>query len=121
MKKKQRLPNLAQVAADNAACVDSFTAKLPPRKHHELKTWQPYFDAIKTGVKTFEVRKNDRGFCQGDTLCLREFDPNTQDYSGEVINAKIGFVLHGVGFGIEPEFCVFSIILKDISHDKATK
>ncbi len=27
---------------------------------HELKTIGRYFDAVKAGTKTFEVRKNDR-------------------------------------------------------------
>ena len=44
-------------------------------KMHELKTWPVYFCAIKAGVKTFDVRFDDRGYQAGDVLHLREWDP----------------------------------------------
>lgn len=43
---------------------------------HVLKVVAPYFDALLDGSKTFEVRKNDRGFQRGDVLTLWEFDPS---------------------------------------------
>ena len=42
-------------------------------KRHELKIWPEYFDPVEAGLKTFEIRKNDRGFAMGDRLLLREF------------------------------------------------
>jgi len=41
---------------------------------HVLKLNQRYFDAVKNGIKIFEVRKDDRGFKVGDTLVLEEVD-----------------------------------------------
>ena len=41
---------------------------------HVLKVVRPYFDSLFDGSKTFEVRKNDRGFQRGDTLTLWEYD-----------------------------------------------
>jgi len=38
---------------------------------HFLKTWAEYFEAVKSGNKTFEVRVNDRDFKVGDILVLR--------------------------------------------------
>ena len=37
---------------------------------HVLKLSDKYFDAVRSGAKNFEVRKNDRGFKVGDTICL---------------------------------------------------
>lgn len=42
---------------------------------HKLKTVQPFFDAVWSGEKTFEVRKNDRNFNIGDRLMLIEVVP----------------------------------------------
>lgn len=43
---------------------------------HELKTLPEYFQAVKRGEKTFELRRDDRPYAVGDTLLLREFDPD---------------------------------------------
>lgn len=37
---------------------------------HTLKTNQEYWDAVRNGDKTFEARRNDRGFQKGDRLVL---------------------------------------------------
>lgn len=42
---------------------------------HELKIWPKYYRRVANGTKTFEVRNNDRGFQFGDTVCLKEWDP----------------------------------------------
>ena len=41
---------------------------------HQLKLASRYFDAVKEGLKTFEIRFNDRGYQKGDWLILREWD-----------------------------------------------
>lgn len=52
---------------------------------HKLKLNHKYFDAVKNGIKTFEVRKNDRDFRIGDTLYLSE----TND-DGEYVITELG-------------------------------
>ncbi len=47
-------------------------------EEHWLKTWIEFWPALESGAKTFEVRRNDRGFRVGDTLVLECFDPETQ-------------------------------------------
>src|SRR5690349_17118367 len=43
---------------------------------HELKTWPEYFQEVKAGRKTFEIRReDDRCFNVADQLVLREFVP----------------------------------------------
>lgn len=39
---------------------------------HQLKIESAYFSQIETGIKTFEVRKNDRDYHIGDYLALNE-------------------------------------------------
>jgi len=48
---------------------------------HELKCWPVYFEAIREGTKTFEIRKDDRNYRHGDTLILREWNPLTEAYT----------------------------------------
>ncbi len=48
---------------------------------HDLKIWPPFFQDLTAGVKTAEVRRNDRDFREGDSLLLREWDPLTGDYT----------------------------------------
>ena len=61
------------------------------------------------GDKTFECRKNDRGFNIGDELFLREYFPDLEDYSGRTVHCKVKYVLQGERFGIVPGFCVMGI------------
>ena len=62
-------------------------------KIHELKTWPPEFQAIYSGRKTFEVRRNDRDFKEGDEVLLREYILTNGSYTERRIRKKIGFIL----------------------------
>ena len=77
-------------------------------KTHYLKTIQPYFDESKKGNKKFEFRKNDRDFQVGDEVFLREYDPETNIYSGNVMKANITYVLKDFG-GMDSGYCVLSL------------
>ncbi|MET0410404.1 MAG: ASCH/PUA domain-containing protein [Polyangiaceae bacterium] len=77
---------------------------------HELKTWPGPFEATWVGSKTFELRKADRPFAVGDTLVLREYDPETSEYSGRLVEALVTYVLDAVPFfGLEDDHCIMSI------------
>ncbi|MBQ1293552.1 MAG: DUF3850 domain-containing protein [Clostridiales bacterium] len=43
---------------------------------HNLKLNDRYFDAVLNGIKTFEIRKDDRGFRVGDTLEMYRVNDN---------------------------------------------
>lgn len=79
---------------------------------HELKTWSKYFDLVKSGDKPFELRKNDRGFLTGHELLLREYNPETQIYSGRTLHRKITCVIEGSeaeSFGLKPGYCIMGL------------
>lgn len=42
-------------------------------KIHELKLDDEYFNDVRDGIKTFEIRKNDRDFQAGDLLALSRY------------------------------------------------
>lgn len=88
-------------------------ADFVPIKEHYLKTWPTYFDAIQRGEKTFEGRKNDRKFAEGDTVILRRTISDQDwniDATAPELRFQIGFVLHGGQFGIQDGYCVFSLL-----------
>lgn len=96
---------------------------------HELKIWPQYYCRVADGTKTFEVRKNDRGYQPGDTVELIEWDPTIvtkeeddchslhmpvtwqEEYGrtrSPVLRFKIGYVLP-----IDAERVVFSLLKAD--------
>lgn len=79
-----------------------------PEWHH-LKTWPPYFQMILDGSKTFELRKNDRDFQEGDYLVLKEYLPDEERYTGRVIVRKVGSVIYGQ-WGLEEGMCAMSLL-----------
>lgn len=64
----------------------------PTGRTHELKTWPEYFQAVLTGLKTFEVRENDRDFQVGDVLRLREYEPIPMTYTGRECFRTVTYV-----------------------------
>lgn len=76
---------------------------------HELKTWKGFYDDVFMGRKSFEVRKNDRGFEKGDTLILKEWDNLKNEYTGRQLARTATYILSGGQFGIEKEFVVIGL------------
>ena len=66
-------------------------------KIHELKIWPIYFEAVSNGSKTFEVRKNDRNYLEGDRVILREWNPDTEKFTMRQMSFKIGYVFPFIG------------------------
>ena len=85
---------------------------------HILKTWADYWDAIDRGEKTFQVRRDDRGFQKGDVLILRRLKKTVslgwvEDRDGDNrpkdLRRKVTYILTGGQFGIEPGYVVMSL------------
>ncbi len=76
-------------------------------QEHELKTWPEYYVPIISGEKTFEIRRDDRGFRVGDILRLREWRRlrivngiAEGEYTGRETRCYVSYILSGVG--LEP-------------------
>lgn len=60
---------------------------------HEVKILPEYYDKIVAGLKTFEVRYDDRGYSDGDILVLREWRNGI--YTGNIVEAFVTDVYRG--------------------------
>ena len=87
---------------------------------HEIKLRIEFCDAVFTGEKTFEVRRNDRGYQKGD---LVHFIPTSLDEYGEPVRAahpidnrvyEIRYVING--WGLRDGFVVFGI--RDVTDEQ---
>jgi ASC-1-like (ASCH) protein len=59
----------------------------------KLKSWPHFFQAIKAGTKTHDLRsKKDREFHVGQVITLREYDPFEAHYTGEEIEVVVSFI-----------------------------
>ena len=97
---------------------------------HILKVEHEYMDALKSGEKKFEVRRDDRGFQKGDRLILcrwgkcrsngssygymnddgRVVSTSNWSYSAiDSVERKITYILTGGQFGIEPGYVVLGL------------
>lgn len=59
---------------------------------HEKKVWPEYFQKILDGEKNFEIRLADWECKEGDILVLQEWNPNTKEYTGRVIEKEVTYV-----------------------------
>lgn len=79
--------------------------------HHDLKILPPYFEAVASGKKTFEIRQDDRGFQAGDAVTLKEYTPpsglSDGRLTGRNITFRIGYV---TAFEQQLGWVVFSLI-----------
>lgn len=82
---------------------------------HDLKVWPEFFDALVDGRKSFEIRKNDRGYQKGDTLLLREYAPGPDEYTGRELRRHVMYILSGddplgYAFGLRSGFVAMGLL-----------
>jgi hypothetical protein len=75
---------------------------------HDLKIWPAQFSPMRAGTKLFELRWNDRDYQVGDVLHLREWNPDTRQYTSDSVRMVVTYVLQGE-FGLQPNQCVMSL------------
>lgn len=81
-------------------------------KDHELKCWPALFHPVSLGLKALEYRRNDRGFEVGDTLWLREYEPEDGTYTGLNCRVLVQAVWTAVDIpGLPHDFCVMQVLL----------
>lgn len=76
---------------------------------HDMKCWPIHYIEVCAGRKTCEVRLNDRNFQVGDFLCLREWNPVDEKYTGRETVREVTHLLTGPMFGIGAGYVVMSI------------
>jgi Domain of unknown function (DUF3850) len=80
-------------------------------KLHDLKTDPDPFHDIWQNRKSFELRRNDRGFGQNDILLLREHTPNgfSDQEPGYTGRALVVHLIEGPRYGLEAGYVCMSI------------
>ena len=85
--------------------------------HHILKIKQQYLIHIIEGVKTFEIRKNDRDYQVGDTISYMPLESDDYDvYNMKCPIPEYEIIYIHSGFGVNASYVVMSI--KEIVNDK---
>jgi hypothetical protein len=80
-----------------------------------VKCWPDYFEAIMSGEKTFDVRRDDRGYQKGDVLVVQKYqigEGYIRDYNTmktAEVRRLITWILTGGQFGIEPGYVVLAL------------
>ena len=93
----------------NCKCLNGFQVSSRPPAIHALKTWPEFYAAVVGGRKTFELRKADRDFQEGDILELAEWGPFAREYSGNKIRKIITYVMRGPCFGLAEGWVVLGL------------
>ncbi len=88
------------------------------QKIHEVKILPEYYTAVDKGIKTCELRKDDRGYNVGDLLMLREWQNGV--YTGRKKMFKITYILRDCGFGLQDGYAILCIkpIIKELNFKR---
>lgn len=82
-------------------------------KTHTIKLHREFFDDVESGAKPFELRFDDRGYCVGDHLLLKEWDPSHLvgggRYTGREVLKIVTYKLRGGSMGLESGYCILGI------------
>ena len=79
---------------------------------HDIKVWPEFFEALALGLKTWEVRLNDRGYKMGDLLVLREWDPKDGEMTGRALQARVSYVAYN------PPGCEAGVVIMSLTEVK---
>lgn len=78
------------------------------QKVHQIRLAKSYFDDVANGIKTFELRKNDRGYKKGDILEMMEFADGKN--TGRTVRVLVTYIIEDYT-GIEDGYCIMATTL----------
>lgn len=84
-------------------------------KQHEVKIAASYYGDVVSEKKRFELRKNDRGYKEGDSLKMLEFKDGKR--TGRTIEADIIYVLEEYT-GLQEGYCILGIDVTAYSSER---
>lgn len=91
-------------------------------KIHYLKSWSNLFKEAIAERKAFDLRKMDRDFRIGDGVCLEEFDPEKQEYTGQNAFFTITYITSANNpcalsdNGLQDNYCILGIRLEPTTY-----
>lgn len=77
-------------------------------KTHQLKIHPQFFKDVALNLKKFEIRFNDRNYKEGDILILKEWNPETEKYTGNTCVRKINYILADVA-GLQEGYVILQV------------
>ena len=82
------------------------------QKVHQIRLGASFFEDACSNIKSFELRKNDRGYKKGDILELMEFADGRN--TGRMVRKLVTYILEDYT-GLEDGFCIMatSLVNKD--------
>jgi len=84
---------------------------------HRLKTDPKVFDEVAAGLKTFEIRYDDRGYQVGDILELAKTRYTSEEmrngkpleYTGQIVTVGVSHIMRGPIYGFKERWVIMSI------------
>ena len=88
---------------------------------YRVKSWKHFFQAIKAGVKTHDMRDlKDRDYKVGDVLNLQEYDFVVGEYTGDSCRVVITYITSAAtpcafsSAALAPGYCILSLRRLDL-------
>lgn len=82
------------------------------RKIHQIRLASMYFDDVVSGKKSFELKKNDRGYKEGDFLEMMEFKDGKN--TGRTVRVLVTYLLDDYT-GLEDGYCIMGTKLVSVA------
>lgn len=77
------------------------------QKVHQIRIGASFFEDACSNIKSFELRKNDRGYKVGDILEMMEFDDRRN--TGRMVRKLVTYILEDYT-GLEDGYCIMATI-----------